>query len=313
MQLGVPHKNQDYDIAKKYFMYVGGFNMGDLLSGLDSLGLGNLEDMNLFDKTLDGAKDGNPEKNVKPKITEEDFLFDKGYKCPICDNDISAKTVKVGKAKLIGTDLDLRPKYSGVDPLKYDVVACPHCGYAALTRYFQYMTDGQFKAVKAKICANFKPQSNDQRAVYTYDEALERYKLALANAIVKQTKASEKAYIYLKTGWLLRSKGESLNKDDADYAQQYAANEKEERSFLQNAMEGFINARQTESFPMCGMDESTVDYLIAVLATEFEKYDIASKLIGNLITSKTTNPRMKEKSRDLKDIVLKKMKEKGLV
>ena len=90
-----------------------------------------------------------------------------------------------------------------------------------------------------------------------------------------------------------------MNKDDADYAQQYAANEKEERSFLQNAMEGFINARQTESFPMCGMDESTVDYLIAVLATEFEKYDIASKLIGNLITSKTTNPRMKEKSRDL--------------
>ena len=51
----------------------------------------------------------------------------------------------------------------------------------------------------------------------------------------------------------------------------------------------------------------------ADILSEFEKYDIASKLIGNLITSKTTNPRMKEKSRDLKDIVLKKMKEKGLV
>lgn len=286
--------------------------MGDLLSGLGSLGLGALEDMSLFDKTA-GGEIGSPEKNAKPKITEKDFLFDKGFKCPICDHDFTSKTVKAGKAKLIGTDMDLRPKYNVVDPLKYDVIVCPHCGYAALTRYFQYVSDSQFKAIKAKICANFKPQNKDGREVYTYDEALERYKLALANAIVKQAKASEKAYICLKTGWLLRSRGESLDKSDEGYDKEYADNEKECRSFLKNAMEGFINARQSESFPMCGMDESTVDYLIAVLATEFEQYEVASKLIGSLLTTQSTNPRMKEKARDLKEIVLKQIKEKGLV
>lgn len=286
--------------------------MGDLLSGLGQLGLGNLEDMNIFEKNDAGGKGDTP-KSMKPKVTEKDFIFDKSHKCPVCDHEFTSKTVKVGKAKLIGTDMDLRPKYVGVDPIKYDVIACPHCGYAALTRYFQYVTDAQLKSIKEKISANFKPQNTDDRETYTYEEALERYKLALANAIVKQAKASEKAYICLKTGWLLRSKGESLDKDASDYAQVSAENAKEEKSFLKNAMEGFINARQSESFPMCGMDESTVDYLIAVLATEFGKYDVASKLIGSLLTTQSTNPRMKEKARDLKEVVIKQMREKGLV
>lgn len=287
--------------------------MGDLLSGLGNLGLGNLEDMNIFDKSGDGNGNGTSKKEAKPEITEKDFLFDKGYTCPICDKEITAKTVKIGKAKLDGTDRDLRPKYVGVDPLKYDVVACHNCGYAALTRYFKYVTSAQYKQIKEKICANFKPQGNDERELYTYDDALERYKLALANAIVKQAKASEKAYICLKTGWLLRSRGEALDKSAPGYAKKLAENATEERSFLKNAMDGFISARQNEGFPMCGMDESTVDYLIAVLAAEFEQFDVASKLISSLLTTQSTNPRMKEKARDLKEAVLKQMKEKGMV
>ena len=287
--------------------------MGDLLSGLGELGLGNLEDMNIFEKADKGAGDGKDRKENKPEVTEKDFLFDKGYTCPICDREITAKTVKIGKAKLDGTDKDLRPKYIGVDPLKYDVIVCPGCGYAALTRYFKYVTSVQYKRIKEKICANFKPQNKDTRELYTYDDALERYKLALANAIVKQAKASEKAYICLKTGWLLRSRGENLDRSAPDYKQKLAANAAEERSFLKNAMDGFIAARQNEGFPMCGMDESTVDYLIAVLAAEFGQYDVASKLIGSLLTTQSTNPRMKEKARELKEDVLKQMKEKGLV
>ena len=48
----------------------------------------------------------------------------------------------------------------------------------------------------------------------------------------------------------------------------------EEREYRQSALEGFLAARQSESFPICGMDELTVDYLIAVLSMEFEHYDM---------------------------------------
>ncbi len=80
---------------------------------------------------------------------------------------------------------------------------------------------------------------------------------------------------------------------------------------MRNALEGFLAARQTESFPMCGMDEPTVDFLISVTAMRFEQYDVASRLITGLITSKTANPRMKDKARDVKEMIMKKIKEKN--
>ena len=128
---------------------------------------------------------------------------------------------------------------------------------------------------------------------------------------MKQTKASEKAYICLKTAWLLRGKSEHLDKNLPDYEAQKKQCEEEENEFLHNALEGFITARQSESFPMCGMDEPTVDYLIAVTAMRFEQYDVASRLIASIMQS-SANPRMKDKTRDLKDMVMAKMKEKNV-
>ena len=100
-----------------------------LLDGLGQFGLGGLEGMNVYE-TPETGKTAAPEAPRVPQ--EQDFLFEKTFTCPICEKDFKAKTVKIGKAKLVGTDLDLRPKYENIDMLKYDVILCPHCGYAAL-------------------------------------------------------------------------------------------------------------------------------------------------------------------------------------
>ena len=39
----------------------------------------------------------------------------------------------------------------------------------------------------------------------------------------------------------------------------------------QQAYEGFMKAMSTEMFPMCGMDQCTVDYLLAAMAYHFKK------------------------------------------
>ena len=283
--------------------------MADLLSGLGQFGLGNLENMNLYEepkKAEAGGEGGQPAHVMQ----EQDYLFDKSIKCAVCDTEFKARTVKVGKVKLAGTDIDLRPKYEQVDLLKYDVVMCPHCGYTALSRFFKFVTANQSKNIKEKISSSFKAQENANEII-TYDEALERYKLALVNAIVKQAKPSEKAYICLKSAWLLRGKAEHLDTSDPEYDNQKKAIDEEENNFLNNALEGFISARQTESFPMCGMDETTVDYLIAVTAMRFEKYDLSNRLISGILTSPTANPRMKDKARTIKEMLVKKVKEKN--
>lgn len=280
--------------------------MAGLLSGLGNFGLGNLENMDLYEK----PKKKEEEAAAPVVVQEQDFLFDKTFTCPICDKDFKARTVKIGKAKLIGTDPDLRPKYEQVDLLKYDVIMCPHCGYAALSRYFKFITSPQAKRITETISKNFKPIT-ETKEIYTYDEALERYKLTLANAIVKIAKNSEKAYICLKTAWLLRGKGENLDKADPEYEAKKKQVAEEESEFLKNALDGFLAARQSETFPMCGMDESTVDYVISVTATKFEQYDVASKLISQIIASPNTNPRMKDKARDLKEEIVKQIKIKN--
>lgn len=281
--------------------------MAGLLSGLEQFGLSNLESMDLYEAPKKAGENG--EGKEAPVMQEQDYLFDKSFTCPICDKDFKARTVKIGKVKLLGTDLDLRPKYDQVDLLKYDIIMCPHCGYASLSRFFKFVTSPQAKNIQKAISASFKPQ--EEKETYTYDEALERYKLTLANAIVKQAKPSEKAYICLKTAWLLRGKGEHLDTQAPDYAEQKKQVDTEENEFLHSALEGFLAARQTESFPMCGMDEPTVDYLISVIAMRFEQYDVASRLIAGILTSPTASPRMKEKARMLKEMIVKRIKERN--
>lgn len=279
-----------------------------ILSGLKGLGLDGLENMDIFEE-----EKAEPEKTaaaaVVNKVMEKDLIYDKSYDCPVCDGKFSAKIMKTGKAKLIGTDQDLRAKYDGIDPIKYDVLLCPACGYAALSRYFTNITSAQAKLVKEKI-SQAVHMGSYQDEVYSYEQALERYKLALVNAVVKKARASEKAYICLKSAWLLRGYAESLQEEGKVDQKLLDALAGQEAEYLENAYKGFSEARQSEGFPMCGMDEITIDYLLAALAVRVRKYDVAGKLIASLLTNSAANARIKDKARDLKEQVLEDMKKK---
>lgn len=281
--------------------------MSGLLSGLASLGLGNLENAKVFEDPNAKKENAQGEKAETPQIQEKDLLYDKTFECPVCDSKFTSKVVKSGKARLERSDADLRPKYEGIDPVKYEVILCPHCGYAALGRYFNGLTSTQGKLIRENISKNVKLHSYEGET-YTYEEAEERFKLALACSMVKQARASERAYDCLKTAWVLRGWQESLDEKAEGYAALKERLEKEENDFLKTALEGYMNAVSNESFPISGMDETTLDYLMAVLAARFEKYDVASKLVASILTSTTANARMKDKARDLKDSILQSLK-----
>ena len=202
-------------------------------------------------------------------------------------------------------DVDLRPDYSEVDQNKYDIIACPECGYAALGRYFTTLTKYQIEDIRSKICMNYKKQKYEE-PIYSYDHAKKLYQLALANAVVKKAKNSEKAYICLKTAWVVRGETQRLDPSAADYENKKKENDAQEKELLTNALNGFVMARQSEDFPIAGMDSTTLDYLIAALAYETNQFDIASKMISELLTSRTANSRIKDKARMLKELMAEK-------
>lgn len=275
----------------------------NLLSGLGSLGLGNLEGLDIYAEAQKEEKENKAE-GIQETIKEEDLLFDKTFECPVCNNSFKTKMVRAGKVRTLEPDMDLRPRHEHIDTLKYDIIACPHCGYAGYGKSFPYLTSSQKKAVRENICSNFKPRETEGILFYTYEDALERYKLALVNAIVKHGKNSEKGYICLKTGWLVRGMREVLSPDEADYKNRKMELERTEQQFLKNAFDGLKAARESEPFPIAGMDQNTLDYLLVNLAIRFSEYEFASKLISSLLTSKNTPSRIKDKVRDLKDILV---------
>lgn len=282
--------------------------MAGLLSGLSGLGLGNLENMDIFAE--EQKKDDKKEAQAALKVEEKDLIYEKTFECPVCGESFTSKIMKTGKAKLLGTDADLRPRYEGIDANKYDVELCPKCGYAALGRFFGGLTAGQIKLIKENISKSVRLHVYKDE-IYTYEEALERYKLCLANAVVKHAKASEKAYICLKSAWLFRGYTEHLESEENTDKVKLAEYKKQEEVYLLNAYNGFIEARKSEGFPMCGMDEMTVDYLLAELATHFKKYDVASKLVATILTSPSANARIKDKARNLKEEILAEVKKRG--
>ncbi|MGN0131318.1 MAG: DUF2225 domain-containing protein [Lachnospiraceae bacterium] len=286
----------------------------NLLSGLDNLGLGNLKGLEIYNEPHKDDKTAATVQNAAKvtELKEEDMVFDKTFTCPVCDSEFKCKMVRSGRARAIGSDMDLRPRYENIDVIKYDIIACPHCGYAGMEKNFPYLTPSQRKAIKENICDSFMPRRVDpEKKIYTYQEALERHKLALVNTIVKRGKDSEKAYICLKTGWLLRGEAELFDRNDPDYARKKHENDSAENQFLRNAYDGFIKARASESFPICGMDSITIDYLLSALAIRFEEYETAAKLLSGIITSRGANSRIKDRARDLKEVLLEKMKERN--
>lgn len=279
--------------------------MKGIFSGLDKLGLGKLEKVEVFEDTSkkEEAKDG---KKKVAAVTEADFLFEKTYVCPVCDKEFHSKKIRTGKVKLLAADTDLRPKYQYVDCLKYDAVVCPHCGYAALDRFFKFMMPAQARLIRENISSNFKglpPTEN----IYTYDDALERHQLALLNTVIKKAKESERAYTCLKMAWICRGKAESLPEDTPKREGQIKELKEQEKELLENAYTGFETAFSKETFPMCGMDEITVSYLLAELARRIGHYEESSRWISRVLISREANERIKNRAREIKELLNKDM------
>lgn len=284
------------------------------LFGLEKFGLGKLEGLEIFEnkeeKESDRVKKTEMVDEALP-IREEDLIYLKKCECPVCDKQFKTKVIRSGKVKLLSVDLDLHQRYeNGVDPNKYDVIACPRCGYAALPAYFGNLSSGQRKLIRENISESFVPQpQTDDATPIGYEEAVARYRLALVNTIVKRGHASEKAYLCLKTAWCYRQEIETFDREASNYLYLKYQNEKAEAEYLQDAYEGFMMARSTETLPICGMDEMTLDSLLAALAVEVGDLDNARRLVENVITSRTANKRMKDNARNIREIIAERMKE----
>lgn len=264
--------------------------MFNIFEGLDKMGIIVDESIDIYSDATKGENDtavGAEAQAELNKIKAEDILYYHEYECPVCDNKFQNTTVKLRKSKYLRSDSDLKMYYDPIDPMYYDIVLCPVCGYAALTSTFKKLTTAQADRIKKKVSPHFK--SSVYPLILTTEMAIERYKLALLCAVVKLAKDGEKGFLCLKLAWLYRD----------------IKNEEAEQSTMEKALNGFTAAFQKEDFPIMGIDQHTLMYIIADLYRRTGDKANSLRYLGRLLGDRTAASRIKDRAMDLKMLINK--------
>ena len=100
-----------------------------------------------------------------------------------------------------------------------------------------------------------------------------------------------------------------MDEKDASLEQELSECLEQQEAFYNQAYEGFLKAVSTEMFPMCGMDQTTVDYLLAVMSKHFKRYDTAYKCISRILSTSSASKKMKDRAFDLKEEIIREIKD----
>lgn len=212
-------------------------------------------------------------------------LYDKSYTCPLCNEMFKSKAIRSGKNQLVSIDVDLYAHYSLINPLLYDVIVCPSCGYSVLSKTLAPLLPRQKEWLKEQFSKD-KPHVTYSE-YSTIEEAILKHKLALVACITRRSKIGEQAYIALHIAWLYRD----------------LENTEEAHDFLERAYTGLCEAFSTDSFPILGMDELTFTYLIAAVAYELDKKEACKQYLSTILSATGCPSRIKDHALNLKQML----------
>ena len=134
-------------------------------------------------------------------------LWNKEINCPFCKSKFSVKRPFSNDIRISSYDEDMKPNYSGVNPIFYNIVFCPKCFFAF------YINDENMKIKMAEEKKleevlsglrkmGLKAIDNDIRS---FESAIKIYAMS-----IKTYESMENYYkvatSYLNIGWLFRDK-----------------------------------------------------------------------------------------------------------
>ena len=254
----------------------------NIFSGLEELGFDEIDKVEVFNKKEEEEKAVAQEKK---EVDFKNFLYNANVTCPVCGNSFQAKAVKSSAYRRQKSDSDFFIRYSLINPYFYEIWICNACGYSAMKQDFEKIRDYQAELVRKKISPKWHGRLYSE--VYDAEISIERYKLALLNSVIMETKTSRKALNCLRIAWIYRLQEDYNN----------------EQLFLRQALEGFNEAYMQEDFPICSMDKYTVMYLIGELNRRTDSFDEANLWFSKLITTPNVPQKIKELAREQRDLI----------
>lgn len=215
-------------------------------------------------------------------MTEPTELFNKTIECPVCSKEFTTKKVRTSRLRLLKRDEDFLNHYNAENPIKYNIVVCPNCGYAAYENKFENIRKDQIGIIIDNISSRWNKR--DFGGVRDLDEAIESYKLALVSGTMLKATKLEQGNVCLNIGWLYRLK----------------EIQGEENRFLTLARNQFVEAYNTESLTGTNMDDSKLSYLIGELSRRLNEKEEALSWFNTCLGLHTTkmNPALDDMARE---------------
>ena len=175
-------------------------------------------------------------------------VYQTGIQCPVCDKTFEMTKIRSKLIRLQKQDTDFCPYYEGINPLFYEAVVCPHCGFASHVTSIEIINKYEKQKVKDLISKKWITRNfNGER---TWEKALEAFKLVLLNLNCREAAQSEIAKICLRIAWLYR----------------YAGDNELEQRYLSHALSSYEKAYQGEDLTGCKLDEFTCLFIIGELS-----------------------------------------------
>lgn len=232
------------------------------------------------------------------------WLYKKEMHCPVCHRDFFDAYPRYTRLRMDYVESDFRPHYvSDIFPFYYDITVCNNCGYAMLTDRFGELTEGERAKIREVILPKF--HSRQYPLLLTKEQAEERYKLAQLSASLMYLKDSEYAYFMLRCAWFYK---EIRERAEIESNAELALNENTLKCY-EKAVEHFEKAYISEDFPIRGMNELALAYLITVLNYRLKRMNKVNEWLrecySNVALTSKDNQKIKEKINELRELLNK--------
>lgn len=210
-------------------------------------------------------------------MAEIKTVYNSKTECPVCSSNIEYTKVRSKAVRLIKQDTDFCPYYEGENPIFYEAVICPECGYGAHITSFENISRYDKEKIRNEITSKWHKRTFT--GTRTVDHALEAFKIVLLNLNYIDGIKSEIAKICMRIAWLYRYKGD----------------QKQENKFLDYALTNYKKAYSQEALSEEGkLDEYTCLYIIGELSKRLGLYEESTQWLSRLIMS-YSDPQQKDR------------------
>jgi len=201
--------------------------------------------------------------------------------CPMCDYEFKTQKIRNSKLRILSTDVDLRNRYQGVDPVYFLTMTCPKCYFSGIRDTFSKamsnrrpQVDEKLKPVKEALTFDFEgPQTADTIFASMY-LAMQCVPLAYAG------KELIVARIWRNLSWLYRDCGD----------------EEMEKMAIRTAYEQYMKAYETVEIPEASMQ--SICYIIGDLAYRMEDIRTAKKFFYSARTNRDGGALIRSQAED---------------